>query len=234
MFRLRFLFKSHVPTNLSTMTQLACLFCNHDGRTTREGDATVFGSQKSLMEHLARHPQPLPAVEGLKVLYGKVKPDDLSIFDFDLQFPDPPQPSTITEAESQRLAKLPVAKAIKEHVRKYGERELAGPDGIGEAVLQFYDGSRIIGVEYIEKGDGKWCTGWHNGERGYFPSKIIALEPPSKGEVRLPGMNNDGVTLKARWKFAPKDSSAGWLSFGPNDTISNVSCKSPTQVVLPW
>lgn len=226
-YRLRFLYKSHIFTNTGGIKNYACLFCSHDGYTTREGDATVFGSLNSLFGHLGRHPQPLPAVTGIKILYGEEKSLDTGdLQDYDLYFPKPTDSSSISEDQAAKLARLPVARAIKSHDIREGEVDLVGPDGKKECPLPFFAGGRIIGVEFIEKWEGKYCTGWHDDVRGFFPSKLVELEAPPRGEVRLPGMNGDGITVKARWKWAPKDSMIGWLSFKPGDTISNVSCKS--------
>ncbi|KAH7034553.1 uncharacterized protein B0I36DRAFT_360067 [Microdochium trichocladiopsis] len=224
-YRSRFLYKSHMSTNISTSTPFACVFCAQDGRTTREGDATVFRNKDQLFKHLARHPQPLPPVNGVTVLYGTVAKDHFDAADFDLHFPESAAVanSVVTDEQSEKLARLPTAVARKTHIEGYG------PDNLESSILRFYAGARIIGIEFPEQYDGKWCRGWHDGLRGYFPSKIIELEPPTKSEVRLPGMNNDGVTLKARWKWTPKDAGAGWLVFDKGDVISNVSWTNQEQ-----
>ncbi|KAI1872159.1 uncharacterized protein JN550_003878 [Neoarthrinium moseri] len=223
-YRLRYLYKSHVFTNTPGVKNYGCLFCSQDGHTTREGDATVFGSLDSLFAHLARHPQPLQPVAGIKVLYGTEENlTDEDLQEYDLYFPNSPLPSNIPDDETVRLARLPVARATKSHDIGEEEVELVGPGGKKERPLPFLAGGRIIGLEFLEKWESKYCIGWHDGVRGYFPSKIVELEAPARGEVRLPGMNGDGVTVKARWKWAPKDSTMGWLNFKAGDTISNVS-----------
>lgn len=182
----------------------------------------MFRNKNQLFRHLARHPQPLIPVTGVKVFYGEIPKDDPDATDFDLHFPDSSvagATASLTDDQAEKLARLPTGTARKDHNEGYG------PDNLDTSILRFYAGARIVGVEYPEEYDGKWCRGWHEGVQGLFPSKIIELEPPAKKEVRLPGMNNDGVTIKARWKFAPKESAAGWLAFDKGDVIQNVSCE---------
>jgi hypothetical protein len=91
-------------------------------------------------------------------------------------------------------------------------------------VLQFLSGARILGIEYPDKWEGKWCQGWHDGAFGVFSSKIITLEMPHLINTNtLPKTLRTGVT---RWKFeakTPKDS--GWMTFGKGETIYNLACK---------
>lgn len=228
LFRLRFLFKSHLSTHDTFNTSYyGCLFCAHEHQTVREGDATVFTTQNQLFAHLSRHPQPLPFVPGITVLYGKMgdyehNSDDKE--DYDLHFTDPPAVSPISEADSAMLVKLPVGRTLKNHVRRYGERELTDPDGNSDGVLPFLVGSHIIGIDFPEKWGGKWCMGWYDGVRGSFPAKLIALDPPSSSQVRLAGLNShDGTVVTARWKWKANKGSPGWLSFDKGDTIQNVS-----------
>jgi hypothetical protein len=222
-FRLRFLYKSHLAQSSKASPMYGCLFCSQLGHTTREGDATVFASQQQLFRHLSHHAQPLPEISGVKVLYGPVRADSPDAGDFDLHFPDPPYASLIT-AESSLLARRPTAVATKSHMQKEGDRTLTDPDGRRE-VLQFLVGANIVGIEFPEAWGGKWCYGWHDGVRGAFPSKLIALDPPPKGEIRLPGTNLDGVSVTTRWKWVPPSPNAGWLAFDKNTTLINVSCK---------
>ncbi len=65
----------------------ACLFCVQAGTTVRDGDATVFRSADDLILHLARHPQPLPVLAGVTVLYGEIAADHPHARDFDLHLP---------------------------------------------------------------------------------------------------------------------------------------------------
>ncbi|KXH58786.1 hypothetical protein CSAL01_11450 [Colletotrichum salicis] len=87
LYRVRLLFKSHITVKTTAEIRYACLFCTHIGRTVYEGDATVFQSADQLLQHLSRHPQPLPEVPGVTVLYGQVDKDHHQIEDYDVHFP---------------------------------------------------------------------------------------------------------------------------------------------------
>lgn len=228
-FRLRFLYKSHLAQASKAAPMYGCLFCSQLGHTTREGDATAFNSQQ-LFRHLSHHPQPLPEVPGVTILYGELEEDDPNAGDFDLHLPDPPHASLMTP-ESSLLARRPTAVAVKGHIQKEGDRPLTDPAG-GRDVLQFLAGANIVGVEFPEVWGGRWCLGWHDGVRGAFPSKLVALDPPPKGEIRLPGTNYDGVMVTTRWKWVPPSPDAGWLAFDKNTTLMNVSCEFPCRAPL--
>lgn len=171
---------------------------------TREGDATVFRSSDDLLRHLARHPQPLPDVSGVTVLYGKkVLASDPRVHDFDVWLTEepvvsPPQPplllptctttttTTSTRGGDHHLALLPVATAGRSHVQRYAEKKLPKPDGKAVELLQFFVGARIVGVEFPAAWAGKWATGWADGEWGCFPAKSVALEKPKPGRLDAP------------------------------------------------
>ncbi|KAK7958489.1 hypothetical protein PG988_013337 [Apiospora saccharicola] len=192
-----------------------------EGRTPCESDATVFTTPEQLFRHLARHPQPLPELGEFPVAYGEPSPADPEIGKFDLIFPNPQTANPLTEVEPTTFESLPTAVATMDHLVRPGDRMNVGPDG--EKTLQFLEGARILGVEFPEKWGGKQCVGWHDGARGSFPVRCISLFPPLKGNVRIPGMNNDGVTVTTRWKWEPSDPGSGWLSFDKGATIRNVS-----------
>ncbi|KAK6853071.1 hypothetical protein PG995_009883 [Apiospora arundinis] len=140
---------------------------------------------------------------------------------FDLFFPNPPVASPLAELDPTLLGSLPTAVANMDHLVRGGDRPSI--DANGEMTLQFVEGARILGVEFPEKWGGKQCTGWHDGAHGTFPAKCVSLLPPRKGNVRIPGINNDGVTVSARWKWEPSDPASGWLTFDKGATIRNVS-----------
>lgn len=230
-FRLRFLYKSHLPTDSGRSSYYACVFCELSGRTASADDATVFTSQEQLFNHLARHPRPLPEVPDFKVVYGPLDKEDAAFETFDLHFPHAPAANPLADIDPETPKRFPSAVAIADHVNRPNKRDLADPDGGKDDVLEFLAGARIVGVEFPERWGGKWCTGWHNGFHGSFPLKVVILNPPPTSDVRLPGTNNDGVTVTARWKWQPKDADAGWLTFDKNAVISNVSCKCPSSPV---
>ncbi|CAJ2512640.1 Uu.00g007590.m01.CDS01 [Anthostomella pinea] len=216
-FRLRFLYKSHLASTLAFTTQFGCLFCAHKGHTVHADDATVFTTQDQFFRHLARHPQPLPDIQGVTVMYGGLVAGAPQTEDYDLHFPFPAIASDLPDATF--LATLPSAAALKSHVKRYG-RELEGPDGGAENVLKFVEGARIVGIEFPEKWKGRWCTGWHDGVWGAFPAKLVIPEPPT----HLPGPSmSPGPAVTVRWKWDVKDVAAQWLPIDKDETIVNVS-----------
>lgn len=250
LFRIRLLYKSHLVAQRPSEAFYGCLFCAQTGAVVREGDATVFRSSDDLFRHLARHPQPLPEVAGVTVLYGKeILTTDPRVNDFDLWLtedpspPSPPQPPPSASASASThmpsllpellLPYLPVATAGRSHVQRYAEKKLTRPDGKpAEALLQFFVGARIVGVEFPRAFAGKWCTGWHDGEWGYFPSKLMELEMPKPGRLDAPPLQFQAasavsVSVVARWKWDPaatiKDAlEKGWVAFDKGEKITNV------------
>lgn len=239
LFRIRLLYKSHLAAQRPSEAFYGCLFCAQTGTVVREGDATVFRSSDDLFRHLARHPQPLPEVPGVTVLYGKeILTTDPRVNDFDLWLTEEPAPPPHSVhmpplALSELLACLPVATAARSHVQRYAEKKLPRPDGQpAEALLQFFVGARIIGVEFPRAFAGKWCTGWHDGEWGYFPSKVVELEKPQPGRLDAPPLQFQAasavsISVVARWKWDPaatiKDAvERGWVAFDKGEKITNV------------
>ncbi|KAH8896602.1 hypothetical protein GQ53DRAFT_743241 [Thozetella sp. PMI_491] len=229
-FRVRFLYKSHLAATKMTEAYYGCVFCAQTGSTVREGDATVFTSSDMLLRHLMRHPQPLPDVPGITVLYGKDLPaDDLRLNNFDVHFVEPPITSSgLPASVINDIARLPVVTGVKTHVQKWGEKKLQRPDGIGEKeMLQFFVGARIIGVEMHGQWQGKWASGWHDGQWGVFPIKSVEFEKPRRNEIppilQAGSVGPVGTSVTARWKFDPKDAAdKGWLVFDKGETIKNV------------
>ncbi|KAG8163165.1 hypothetical protein KVR01_007643 [Diaporthe batatas] len=229
LFRIRLLYKSHLGAPRPGEAFYGCLFCAQSGRVVREGDATVFRGADELLRHVASHPQPLPDVPGLTVLYGReVLAADPRVNDFDVWLTEPPQRGGVPPEVEAEVARLPVATAVKGHVQRYGEKKLPRPDGKGpDSLLQFFEGSRVIGVEFPGKYAGKWCTGWHDGVWGYFPAKIVELEKPMPGRLDAPplphGVGGSGVTAVAKWKWDPGAAAReGWLGFDKGEKLVNV------------
>lgn len=232
LFRIRLLYKSHVCGPRPGEAFYGCLFCAQAGRVVREGDATVFRGADELLRHVASHPRPLPGVPGVTVLYGKeVLATDVRVNDFDVWLTEPlPQQQQRGQGVPPEVARLPVATAVRGHVQRYGEKKLPRPDGEGaDSLLQFFEGARIIGVEFPGKCAGKWCTGWHDGRWGYFPAKNVELEKPVPGRLDAPpllrGIGGSGVTVVAKWKFDPGAAAKegeGWLRFDKGERLTNV------------
>lgn len=237
LFRIRLLYKSHLAARRPSEAFYGCLFCAQAGAVPREGDATVFRSSDDLLRHLARHPQPLPEVPGVTVLYGKeVLTTDPRVNDFDVWLTEDPQPSAPTDPATVMMMganRLPFATASRSHVQRYAEKRLPRPDGKSAAsLLQFFTGARIIGVEFPRAFGGKWCTGWHDGEWGYFPAKAIELEKPKPGRLDAPPLQFQAasavsVSVVARWRWDPAASirdavEKGWMGFDKGERITNV------------
>ncbi|KAM0270655.1 hypothetical protein ACHAQH_009337 [Verticillium albo-atrum] len=222
-YRRRFLYKSHMTARNVSKPSYGCPFCVHIGSTTNEGDATVFQSVPLLLRHLARHPQPLPEVAGLTVLYGTItgEPNE---HDFDIHFPNPAaQPGGPPDGG----AALPSAVATQDHVQMPDAKPQTRPDA-GTELLQFFAGARIIGVEFPERWGGKWCLGWHDGVVGAFPARSVQLQAPRRGKFAgqaPPRTQRSGV---ARWKWDVKAGAGpGWLGLDKGEKISNLDCEFP-------
>ena len=207
----------------------ACVFCITTRTKLHESDATIFATPNQLFRHLARHPQPLPEVRGVTVLYGAVPSHHLRARDYDINLTEPPSSPDLPDEE--HLAYLPIAKAAKDHVQIPNQPKLSQPDR-GTEMLQFMTDARIVGVEFPERWGGKWCSGWHDGVFGAFPAKAVQLEAPRrKGLPPADSMESrrSGVT---KWKWEPRgSSSSSWLSFDKGDKISNISCKLPAETI---
>jgi hypothetical protein len=230
LYRLRFLHKSHIPSSLTSDTNYGCIFCVQTGYTTRQSDATVFTTKEQLFRHLSQHPQPLPEVFGVTVLYGTVDKTEPLIEDYDLHFPSPPSPPLVPDVSE--LSRLPAAVAVRSHMERYGEKKLVDPDG-SEDVLRFLAGAKIVGVQFPEKWGGKWCTGWHDGVRSSFPAKCVQLNTPKRSEISLQA--NSDVEVTTRWKWNPKDGDTeGWLVFDKGEVIRNVACEPPHPFLHPF
>ncbi|KAG5745472.1 hypothetical protein H9Q69_012419 [Fusarium xylarioides] len=222
--RPRFLFKSHIAVRNVNSVYFGCLFCDKTKSTLQEDDATVFQSIDLLFRHISRHGHPLPHVPGVEVVYEHSDMNSRGRQDCDLYFPNSTMAALhgVSRAnESNRLASLPVARAVKDHIRRSNEKPQARPDATSE-ILQFVSGARIIGIEFPEKWDGKWCQGWHDGVFGTFPSKLISLDMPR--HVKIASLPNTPRTGVARWKFE-KQRQPGWLALKKGDIIYNLACE---------
>lgn len=209
-----------MPTNRADDSLFACPFCIEVGYTLDEGDATVFFNYDAFFRHLARHPRPLPNVNGFVVVDGPTMPDHLKN-DYDVHLPQPalPHPS-IKNADLSVPLPNTVAKG---HVRKaFGLRR--PPDCT--PALEMITGGRIARITWPTEYLGQWCLGWHDGVQGIIPFDAIRLELPPVNQIRIAGTSN--ICATARWPFSYKDkeNKAKWLRFKKGDTITNIGCKS--------
>ncbi|KAI1779613.1 hypothetical protein F4818DRAFT_399953 [Hypoxylon cercidicola] len=213
-FRLRILQKSHLSIRHVEEQLYGCLFCIQEGKTVEESDATVFFSQSQLFAHMARHPRPLPAIPGLTVVEAPEIPPSFKD-NFDLHFPYPPMQSVMTGL-SRELSRLP--SAIATETRKIQNGVMRTPPG-REPVLHYAIGSKIVGIEFPAKYEGKWGIGWHDGVRAAFEAESVQIDAPSKNEVKMQGTSN--VQAVARWKWNQKGDER-WLRFDKGDIIKNI------------
>lgn len=204
-------------------------------RTTHPGDATIFFSQRQLFAHLARHPRPLPHVDGLIVV---TTAEELSAHrnSYDLHLaPGPPREGPL--APSGRLLReltgLPTATAAQT-CRPTPMSAMRRPYD-GAEVLPIAAGARVLGVEFPERYHGEWCLGWVDHERGLLPAEAVRLDPPRRwghhargGQLGAPPPPS-GMRAVTRWKFAPREGKEKdgpqWLPFGKGEVITNISCE---------
>ncbi len=231
-FRVRLLYKSHISNAVINQRQAessyGCLFCVQTSSTVREGDATVFTSADALLLHLARHPQPLPEMPGVTVLYGSGIANDAPLaYDFDLHFPGPPLQSPVPPTVSRSA----VATAVREHEQRYGSKKLPRPSGYRGDMLEFLAGARIVGLTFPVDLDGKWCTGWHDGRSGLFSARAVEIEPPRQNEIPMEENSSSGMKVTTRWRWKPTKTDGGddkaqsvWLDFEKGEIVSNVRC----------
>lgn len=221
---MRFLQKSHIAAKRVEDVQYACLFCAELGHTLHKSDATVFFSPGALLEHVARHPRPLPEVAGLTVIDGDHDVPDVHRNDYDLHLRYPPREHPVLDGSRLDVASgpggMPTGIAKETARRMYGQRLL--PNRV--PALQVAAGARITGLRWPEEHRGEWCFGWHEGAFASIPFDIMRLEPPPPEEIRYDSRSL--VTAKARWRFVVKDKEFGdWLKFDKGDTITNLACK---------
>ncbi|KAH8802728.1 hypothetical protein F5884DRAFT_480362 [Xylogone sp. PMI_703] len=214
-FRHQFLSKSHVKTKSIDEPLYACVFCVEEKRTIEAHDATVFFTVTQLFQHLSHHSRPVPAVSGLTILYGSHPP---SVVDFDINF----MTNNVKTAQycmaaiAPKVASRPSAIAVNTHRPKPGTRAYRDSDG-----FQFAAGAKIVAITFPEEFDGKWCTGYHDGQRGSFPFTDISLEMPINEDVLMQERSN--LVAVAKWEFKQeKTKEGGWLSFKKGDTITNI------------
>jgi hypothetical protein len=213
--------KSHIAAKRVDDVQYGCLFCLQQGHTLDESDATVFFSPRALMDHIARHPRPLPDVPGLVIVDGLEVPPDL-INNFDLQLKKGPVPHPVTEIRSEILH-LPTGIAKEPARRLYGQRLLFDRS----PALELAQGARITGLEWPARYNGQWAFGWHDAVRASVPTDILKLDTPPDQHIKIGGM----IRARARWRFNPgKEKGSPWLKFEKNDVITNIACECLVQI----
>ncbi|KAE9370685.1 hypothetical protein N431DRAFT_343674 [Stipitochalara longipes BDJ] len=224
-FRQRFVSKSHLKANSIESPKYACLFCIEVHKTVEEHDATIFFSVAQLFKHIAKHPQPVPYVHGITVLYGQ---QSGNVMDFDIHFISsvPLVPEFPYAAIAQKAATRPSAQAISSNNPKSNRTDSRDPDG--NAVLHFALGARIIGITFPDRFNGLWAIGYHDGLRGSFPTSTIAIDQPGRNEEVM--NSNSNLVAFAKWDFKLKKSKDDpWLKFSKGDTITHIGFKFQDQ-----
>ena len=219
-YRIRFLQKSHLTANRVDDVQYGCVFCVQQGYTIDKSDATVFFSQKSLFDHLARHPRPLPHVPGLTVIEGDQVPEKHHN-DYDIHFRAPPVPHPVAK-RAREIASQPTGVAREQSRRLYGQRLLYDRS----PALELAKGARLTGITWPVQYQGEWIFAWHDGNCASVPADLVKLDPPPSSMVRYD--RTSMVCARAKWKFAVKEKKGEkgeWLKFDKNDTITNIACK---------
>ncbi|KAG6000655.1 hypothetical protein E4U21_005258 [Claviceps maximensis] len=220
-YRLRFLQKSHLPVKRSTDAMYGCIFCISSGFTFEESDATVFFTAEDLFLHLSRHPQPLPSVSGINVVYGVEVPYNMRN-NYDLHFLVPPKIHPVHEASTE-VDGRPTGIAIKETKRLDPQRKLGERD---REDLQLAVGARITGIKWPPQYKGRKIFAWHDGNFASVASDNIHLIPPEN--TKLSKSMRSYTCGKAKWKFSMKSGKdLPWLKFDKGDTITNIGWEHP-------
>lgn len=224
-WRQKFISKCHVKTASIEEPLYACVFCVEDQKLVEQHDATVFFSVSQLFRHLAKHPQPLPPVAGLTVLYGYQASD---VLDFDLNFTtaEPKLAQWNTTEIATKIATRPTATATITHNPKNTARTARDPDG--NESLHFAIGAKIVAITFPDKFLGQWCVGYHDGERGSIPASCLTLEMPTKEYIKMDTQST--LVATAKWDFKPKEGKeGGWLKFSKGDKITCVGYQHQDQ-----
>ncbi len=188
-----------------------------ENKTVEPHDATLFFTVQQLFRHLAKHPHPLPNVAGFKVLYGVQPP---SAIDFDLHFTSPilKVPEFNIMEIQQKVATRPSAHAILTHHPQPARNSFRDPDR--NPAMHFAQGAKIVGITFPDRFKGEWAQGYHDGEKGCFPSNTIQLElPVAEDMIRNP---RSTLVTTARWSFKPSKEAQeqGWLRFDKGDRLT--------------
>jgi hypothetical protein len=150
------------------------------------------------------------------VIYGIQPPE---VIDFDVHFTtNDPRPGTYNMMEiASKVATRPSARAITTHHPKNTRSNSRDPEG--NPTLHFATGALIVAITFPERFGGAWCMGYHDGERGAFPSSAIMLDLPVQEDVLMNAQSS--LVAFAKWDFKPKDAKdGGWLKFSKGDRIT--------------
>jgi hypothetical protein len=215
-------------------TLYGCLFCYQARHTVEEGDATVFFSREQLFAHLARHPRPLPPILGLTIIDGPTLPPT-AIDDYDLQFLEPPAESIFrSDRLRKKIADLPTATATETVMPGQANYKVCPDKSL--ITLNFAVGAKLVGVEFPDRFEARWATGWADQTFGAFLAEYIKLDPPPANEIRSHTYDRSTYSSVVKWKFSQKDKDRGvdWLELKKGEPIHNISCKSDRLSQFDW
>lgn len=184
-----------------------------------ESDATVFFSPKTLLDHIARHPRPLPSVAGINLIEGEEVPTELRN-DFDLQLKKPQKAHPVHNIRSE-IVNLPTGTAKEQTRRLYGMKLLFDRT----PALELATGAKITGLTWPAKYNGEWAMGWHDGQHASVPTDLIRFDAPPAQRIKMGG--SSAIRARTRFKFNPsKEKGSDWLKFDKNEIIYKIECKS--------
>ncbi|CRK33745.1 hypothetical protein BN1708_006120 [Verticillium longisporum] len=193
-YRRRFLYKSHMATRHMTKTSYGCPFCVHIGSTTYEGDATVFQSAALLLRHLARHPQPLPDVPGLTVLYGTITGARI----IGVEFPERwggkwclgwhdgifgAFQARWVQLEAPRRGKLAGQAPPRTQRSGIARWKWDVKAGTGPGWLGFDKGETITNLDWDDPDAWYWVGTTSKGKHGIFPTSHMKIETIKDGSL---------------------------------------------------
>lgn len=155
---------------------------------------------------------------GVTTLYGNI-PVDTTNFDLHVMRSQPkPAKYNIVEIAPEVASKASASALTTFH--PITPKSLSQvPDG--RPALHFAAGARILGVSFLPYQGGTWCSGYHDGAMGSFPSAAIALDLPNREDVLMSPQSS--LVAFAQWDFRPhKDAKEGWLKFSRGDKITHI------------
>ena len=141
--------------------------------------------------------------------------------EFDIAFLDEPDEEVSPYVKDKdiisKLSTLPSGLALQAHYPRIKHFEARDPEG--NYALRFAEGARIEGIAYPAQFNGQWCSGYHDGVQGLFPSSLVRLHEPLSDDTLG---QQTALTAVAHWDHKIKGSQHRWLSFPKGAKLTNV------------